>query len=346
MGEIYLAAGGEVGGFEKLCVIKKVLTEKADRTKANRFLDEAKVVLRLAHSALVNTFDAGEVEGEFYIAMELVEGKDLREVWNRCVRTKQRIPLDVALHLVREVARAPAYVHSYGDLKLVHRDVAPPNILLAYVGDVKLTDFGLARSILKQEHTAPGVVFGRAAYLAPEQARGEPADARSDIYALGVVIWELLTGHQYVQLQNLDAATAMSLVRHPRPQPPSAKAAWITPELDAVIMRALAPAREERYQNAEEMRQALSDVISRLSPRADAERAADFLRGLCADTAREEQAERERLLAESAKLPYSSEDITDTDVQPATPLAAEASTAAPERISGDELPTRLWRRPS
>src|SRR4029077_15639990 len=128
------------------------------------------------------------------------------------------------------------------------------------------------RSVLKQEHTAPGVVFGRAAYLAPEQARGEVADARSDIYALGVVIWELLTGHQYVQLQNLDAATAMSLVRHPKPQPPSSKAAWITSELEPAVMKALAPAREDRYQTAEEMRQALSDVISRVSPRADAER--------------------------------------------------------------------------
>src|SRR6185369_17640135 len=98
MGEVYVAAAGE-RAFEKLCVIKKVITEKADRAKANRFLDEAKVVLRLSHSALVTTFDAGDVRGEFYIAMELVEGKDLREVWNRCVRTRQRIPLDVALHV-------------------------------------------------------------------------------------------------------------------------------------------------------------------------------------------------------------------------------------------------------
>src|SRR5450432_2048265 len=229
MGEIYVAATGEPG-FQKFCVIKKVIAERTDRGKANRFLDEAKVVLRLAHANLVPTFDAGEHDGEFYIAMELVEGKDLREIWNRCVRTRTRIP----------------------------RDVAPPNILLSYFGEVKLTDFGLAHSVLKQEHTAPGVVFGRAAYLAPEQARGEIADARSDIYSLGVVVWELLTGHQYLQLQNLDAATAMSLVRNPRAQPPSSKAAWITPELDAVIMRALAPAREERYQNAEEMRQALA----------------------------------------------------------------------------------------
>jgi serine/threonine protein kinase/tetratricopeptide (TPR) repeat protein len=340
MGEIYVAATGDPG-FQKFCVIKKVIAERSDRGKANRFLDEAKVVLRLAHANLVPTFDAGESDGEFYIAMELVEGKDLREIWNRCVRTRTRIPLDVALHVGREIARALAYVHSYADLKLVHRDVAPPNILLSYFGEVKLTDFGLARSILKQEHTAPGVVFGRAAYLAPEQARGEIADARSDIYALGVVIWELLTGHQYVQLQNLDAATAMSLVRHPKPQPPSSKAAWITPELDAVVMKALAPAREDRYQTAEEMRQALADVISRVSPRADAERCAEFLRVLCAETAREEQAEREQLLAESAKLPTSIEDVSDTDIQPSLPEATPIVEATPI-----EENTGLWKRSS
>jgi serine/threonine protein kinase len=172
-------------------VIKKVLSERGDPSKAKRFLDEAKVVLRLSHSALVNTFDAGEVDGEFYIAMEMVEGKDLREVWNRCVRMRQRIPIEVALHVAREVARVLAYVHGYGNLKLVHRDIAPPNILLGYNGDVKLTDFGLARSELKEEKTQPGVVFGRAAYLAPEQARGEVADARTDVYTLAIVLWEL-----------------------------------------------------------------------------------------------------------------------------------------------------------
>jgi serine/threonine protein kinase/tetratricopeptide (TPR) repeat protein len=335
MGEIYVAATGEPG-FQKFCVIKKVIAERADRTKAARFLDEAKVVLRLAHANLVPTFDSGEHDGEFYIAMELVEGKDLREIWNRCVRTRTRIPLDVALHVGRETARALAYVHSYGDLKLVHRDVAPPNILLSYFGEVKLTDFGLARSVLKQEHTAPGVVFGRAAYLAPEQARGEVADARSDIYSLGVVVWELLTGHQYLQLQNLDAATAMSLVRHPNAQPPSAKAAWVTPELDAVIMRALAPAREERYQTAEEMRQALSDVIARLSPRADAERSAEFMRTLCGDVMREEQAERERLLDESIGRQPDAEDISDL-LTPVRGHRADGTRPPPESAAPIEL---------
>ncbi|HEY5090431.1 MAG TPA: serine/threonine-protein kinase, partial [Polyangia bacterium] len=320
MGEIYLAATGDVG-FQKLCVIKKVIAEKTDRVKANRFLDEAKVVLRLAHANLVPTFDAGEVDGEFFIAMELVEGKDLREIWNRCVRTRTRIPLDVALHVGREIARALAYVHSNGDLRLVHRDVAPPNILVSYFGEVKLTDFGLARSVLKQENTAPGVVFGRASYLSPEQARGEIADSRTDIYSLGIVLWELVTGNQYLQLANLDPATAMSLVRHPRVQPPSSKAPWITPNLDALLMRALAPAREDRFQSAEEMRKSLSEIIAQISPRADAERAADFLRGLYDTAIKEERAEREQLLAGSAAL--------------------FAPPAAPERPSGSRIAVPL-----
>ncbi len=298
MGEIYLAAGGDVGGFEKLCVIKKVLTEKADRNKANRFLDEAKVVLRLSHSALVTTFDVGQVNGEFYIAMELVEGKDLREVWNRCVRTRERIPLDVALHVVREVARALVHVHGHGNLKLVHRDVAPPNILLAYSGDVKLADFGLARSVLKQEHTAPGVVFGRAAYLAPEQARGEIADARTDVYTLGIVLWELLTGQQCLQVAGLDPAVALALVRHPKVPPPSARAAWIPASLDQVVLRALAPDRKQRYSSADEFRQGLADVIAQIAPRADAARVAEFLRAIYSETIEEEHVERERMLRE------------------------------------------------
>jgi serine/threonine protein kinase len=321
MGELYLAGSGQGSGLAKLCVIKRVIAHRSDAAKVNRFFDEAKVVLRLSHANLVTTFDAGEVDGESFIAMEQVEGKDLREVWNRCVRTRTRIPLDVALIVAREVARALSYVHSYGELRLVHRDVAPPNILLSYFGEVKLTDFGLARSTLKREHTTPGVVFGRASYLSPEQARGEVADARTDLYSLGIVTWELLTGQPYLQLAGLDPVSSLALVRNPQPEPPSTRAPWITAELDAVVLRALAPERRNRFASAEEFRRGLSEVMSRVAPRADSDRVAEFLRGLYREVIAEERAERDRLLAEI--LPrFLGDSLGGDDATPTTSLVA------------------------
>jgi len=274
MGEIFLAAGG-ASGFEKLCVIKKVLQEKGDRSRTARFLDEAKVVVRLQHANLVTVFDAGEVSGpELYIAMEFVEGKNLREVWNRCALRKMRFPLDVALYLVREICRGLAYAHEYGQLGLVHRDVSPPNLLLSYFGEIKLTDFGLARSRLKVEKTAPGVVYGRYAYLAPEQARGEDADARTDLYALGIVLWELLCGTQLFPVTELDPVSAIAVVRSPKVVPPSKRSPVVSASLDAVVMKALVPRREDRYASADEMRRAVSEELGKIAPATDAERGA------------------------------------------------------------------------
>jgi serine/threonine protein kinase len=307
-------------------------------------MDEAKVVLRLSHSNLVNTFDAGEADGEFYIAMEMVEGKDLREVWNRCVRQRQRIPIEVALHVAREVARVLAYVHGYGDLKLVHRDIAPPNIMLAYNGDVKLTDFGLARSKLKEEKTQPGVVFGRAAYLAPEQARGEVADARTDVYTLAIVLWELLTGHQYLPISGLDPVASLALVRHPKPMPPSSRAPWISPELDKVVMRALTPDRQQRYQSAEEFRLALSDVIAQTAPRTDPARVVELMQTIFEDVIEKERVEREELLKEVIPAFRAShpEDAAEPEPSrksvPKVPLATLA--AAEKEIQASRTPPR------
>src|SRR5437868_81463 len=154
MGEICLAAHGDLGGLEKLCLVKRVLEADDQPSLQARLLDEAKVAVRLNHANLVQVFDAGKFEDELYIAMELIEGRDLRAVWNRTAERRSRIPLDVALYVVREIARGLEYAHNYGGLNLVHRDIAPPNILISFHGEVKVTDFGLARSILKNEKTA------------------------------------------------------------------------------------------------------------------------------------------------------------------------------------------------
>jgi serine/threonine protein kinase len=320
MGQIFLAAAGELGGFEKLCVVKKVLPEKGD-SAARRFIDEAMVVIRLNHVNLVQVFDAGVIDGEGYLAMELVEGKDLRAVWNRCASRRARIPLDVALYVMREVCRGLSYAHSYGELALVHRDISPPNILLSYHGDIKITDFGLAQSVLKREQTAPGMVLGRFSYLAPEQARGEPTDARTDLYAAGIVMWELLTGSQLFPTSGREPAKVLSSLRQPDIEPPSHRATHLSPTLDAITLRALAVDKAARYANAEQMRQALTTELGRLSPTMNAQRVGEWMQQLFADDRAAEKNEHERLLRE--ELPRLRRELAE--LEPAAPVAVSAT---------------------
>jgi serine/threonine-protein kinase len=302
MGELFLAAAGETGGFEKLCVVKKVLHELEDEGVRRRFLDEAKVVVRLNHANLVQVFDAGRVGDNYYLAMELVEGKDLRAVWNRCAQLHRRIPVDFAIYVIRELCRGLDYVHDAMGLDLVHRDISPPNVLIGYHGEVKVTDFGLAKHAIKRELTSPGVVFGRYSYLSPEQARGMPADRRTDIYAAGIVLWEMLTGRQLFPADNRDGQGAtLAVLRKPTIRRPSGLVPGIPAGLDEVVVKALAVEREDRYQTAGAFRADLSEVLNRHFPSCDTDRVAAFMREIFA---------RERKLEQSDYRGYGSEDFT------------------------------------
>ncbi len=289
MGELFIAAAGETGGFEKLCVVKKVLHSLEDAAVHRRFLDEAKVVVRLNHANLVQVFDAGKVVDDYYLAMELVEGKDLRAVWNRCAQLHRRIPVDIAIFVIREVLRGLHYVHDAMGLDLVHRDISPPNVLVGYRGDVKLTDFGLAKSSIKREMTSPGVVFGRYSYLSPEQARGLPADRRTDIYACAIVLWEMLTGRQLFPSSGRSHQEALDAVRNPTAKPPSTLVPGIPEGLDTIVLEGLAQDREVRYQQAGDFRAALSDILAKNYPTCDADRVAEFMRDIFAREAKMEQ---------------------------------------------------------
>lgn len=282
MGELFMAAAGETGGFEKMCVVKKVLHSVEDQGVHRRFLDEAKVVVRLNHANLVQVFDAGAVDEEYYLAMELVEGKDLRAVWNRCAQLHRRIPVDVAIFVIREILRGLEYAHDAFSLDLVHRDISPPNLLVGYRGEVKLTDFGLAKSAIKREMTSPGVVFGRYSYLAPEQAKGMPADRRTDVYACGIVLWELLTGRQLFPSSGRSHQQALTSVRNPKVKAPSSLVPGIPDGFDAVVLRALAKNPKERYQAAGELRAALSKALGSHFPGCDADRVGEFMRDIFA----------------------------------------------------------------
>jgi serine/threonine protein kinase/predicted negative regulator of RcsB-dependent stress response len=239
--------------------------------------------------------------------MEFVEGKDLRAVWNRCAQKGIAFPLPVAVHIVKELVRGLGYAHTFEGLKLVHRDVSPPNVLLSYSGEVKLTDFGLATSTLKLEKTAPGVVYGKINYMAPEQARGEPLDGRTDLYSAGIILWELLTGRQIFAAPALAVGEdpqdeLLERVRHPQIVPPSQRASRVPHELDAVLLKALAEKPGDRFQSGEEFRSELAAFLAKHAPAMDAHLVARFLRDLFGDVMAKERAERDEMVREGLAL--------------------------------------------
>jgi serine/threonine protein kinase len=296
MGALYLAVSGD-RGLERLMVIKTVLPHLADAEYVARFRDEAKVVVKLSHGNLIPVFDAGLVGGELFLAMDFVEGRDLRAVWNRCAKKQVAFPIDVAVFIIKELCRGLAYAHSFPDLHLVHRDVSPPNVLVSYTGEVKLTDFGLASSTLKLEKTAPGIIYGKVAYMSPEQARGEKLDSRSDMYAAAIVLWELLTGRQLYPPGKDQPQDLLARAKNPEALRPSKRAPRVPPELDDICLKALSPERADRYKDCDEMRMALQSWLAQNAPTTDGTRMSAFLEELFSDDIKSERVERHEMLA-------------------------------------------------
>ena len=203
MGEIFLAKLGEIQGFEKPIIIKKLLPSLSrDREFLQKFVAEAQITIKLSHGNIAQVYEVGMVDGEYFLAMEYVNGRDLRSLAIRCKENSYTLEPDICLLLVREVANALAYAHRRKDesgtsLDLVHCDISPPNVLVSYEGEVKVIDFGIARSAMMRAAESEDVGFGKFGYMAPEQLlRGGRLDRRTDIYATGVVLHELLTGRR------------------------------------------------------------------------------------------------------------------------------------------------------
>ena len=230
--------------------IKVLETEQAaDPTFVDRFRREARAAAGLNHHGVVSVFDTGSDDGVHYIVMEYVHGRTLAQV----VAEDGPLPPELAAAIAASVAEALAFAHAEG---LVHRDVKPANIMLTDSGRVKVMDFGIARVVSAHTLTQTATVFGTAAYLSPEQAQGERVDGRSDVYALGVVLYEMLTGRAPFAA---DSPVALAFKHiHEDPPPPSSQRRGITPGLEAVVMRALAKDRAARYQGAAEMAAALA----------------------------------------------------------------------------------------
>ncbi len=257
MAEVFQAKRVGVEGFEKIVAVKRILPHlSTNKGFVEMFIIEAKMVAGLSHPNIVQIFELGKIDDSYFIAMEFIDGMDLRTILTR-VREKGTIPdVDLAALIASKVGSALEYAHRQCDaegkpLRIVHRDVSPQNILISKEGEVKLVDFGIAKAAIKASHTDSGSLRGKLLYMSPEQAWGRAIDNRSDIFSLGVVLFEMLTGRTLFTGDS--EMSILERVREARVIPPSTLNPAVPIELEAVVTRALRRDPEERYPDASEM---------------------------------------------------------------------------------------------
>ncbi|HVE87521.1 MAG TPA: serine/threonine-protein kinase [Myxococcales bacterium] len=269
MAEVFLAKSGGAMGFTKTVVVKRILPHLADdQMFVQMFLREAKIAAELAHPNVVQIFDFGESEGRYYIAMEYVDGPNLRALITRSKDARAPMPLVIATRLIAYACEGLGFAHAFTDPEsgqvrdIIHRDISPDNILVSRTGAVKVADFGLAKALNSNQHTQAGMLKGKIPYMAPEQIRGKGADRRADIYALGVTLFELCTGRRPFEAEN-DVAL-MSMVAMDPPPLASALREDLPQELASIIDKSLRKNPEQRYQTCREMQTDLEAYLRRL----------------------------------------------------------------------------------
>lgn len=271
MGEVYLARMQGLGRFEKQVALKRILAGAVKAANAvETFLSEARLAARLSHRNVVQIFDVGHERGEFYIALEYVDGVDLRTLFNICERTKQLIPPAIAMQLIADIAGGLSAAHTHigpdgTNQVIVHRDVSPHNIMVSTAGEAKITDFGIAKMESDPDQTPKSVTKGKLSYLAPEQVRREGGriEPRSDLFSLGVVLYQALTlQHPFAKMNAYETLKAVLEV----PIPSVSVHRENLPLVDAIIARATAKELEARYATAEAMRLDLMAAIGSPAP--------------------------------------------------------------------------------
>lgn len=274
MATLYLGARDGAAGFVRPVAIKVIHSHLAGDPKLQRmFVDEARLASRVDHPNVVRTDEFGEENGRYYLVLEYVDGCSLAELVRELGKRQRRLGLELAVKIALDVASGLHAAHeATGDdgrsLDIVHRDVSPQNILVAFKGHVKLIDFGLAKTRERIEATQQGIV-GKIAYMPPEQAHSRPLDRRADVYALGVVLWEMLTTRRLFEATS--DFVLLDKVRNPKIDPPSKYAPSITPELDRVVMKALAANADDRYSTAEAFRVDLARAVPAALERSSSE---------------------------------------------------------------------------
>ncbi len=283
MAEIFLAKMQGYSGFEKLIALKKILPRySSNRTFAQMLINEAKLAASLQHFNVVQVLDLGEIDRQVFIAMEYVRGRDLAAVLSNTYRRKERLPLPLSLCIATEFMTGLDYAQRMRNsdglpLGIIHRDISPQNILISYEGEVKVTDFGIARVIAEKEgFQLPGNLHGKFGYMSPEQVMGQEIDQRSDIFSAGVVLYEMLTGQRLFRGKE-HKETVKMIVSHVIP-PPSSINSEVPPSVDRICAKALARDRNMRYQTMGALLGELSRVADSLPRRAATRDLAVYMR--------------------------------------------------------------------
>jgi eukaryotic-like serine/threonine-protein kinase len=286
MAEVFLAESAGIEGFKKQVAIKRVLPHLSEKKRfIAMFLDEARLSASLSHSNVAQVFDIGVGDSAYFIVMEYVDGADLKAVIDFMRRENQRFSVESACFIVAKICEGLTYAHELrgadgAELQIVHRDMSPPNVLLTKHGEIKIVDFGLAKATSQLEKSEAGIIKGKFSYLSPEAAQGLEVDARTDIFAVGIILWEMLSGRRlflgdtdYGTVKLVQAAKIPSL----HDENPS-----IPRELDDVLARALARDPAARYSSARDLGRDLTKLLYKLGRPVSAYDIAELVRGAMA----------------------------------------------------------------
>jgi serine/threonine protein kinase len=269
MGEVFLARQQGPAGFEKILVVKKILNHLTENKEfVELFLGEARLAARMNHRNIVQVFELGEHDGTYFIAMEYVAGKSLREVIDAAQKRHERIPPEIARSIAEQICDGASYAHNLTDitgrsLNIIHRDLNPQNVLLSFGGDVKVIDFGIAKSEISTVKTEAGMIKGKFVYMSPEQSLAKELDKRSDVFAIGITLYEMLTGQNPFHKSNI--VSTLEAIQRSEPQPPSEWDPSLAP-FDPILAKALDKDRERRYADASEMQEDLRRIVLPRAP--------------------------------------------------------------------------------
>jgi TonB family protein len=350
MAELYKAKRTGVEGFQKIVAIKKILPHLADDEEfITMFADEAKLAAQLNHPNIIHIYDLGKIQaGGYFIAMEYVDGRDLRAIQKSARELGVPLPVPLAVYVASKVASALDYAHRRRDadghdLGIVHRDVSPQNILISYEGDIKLCDFGIAKATSKASQTQSGALKGKLQYMSPEQAWAKPIDRRSDLFSLGVVLHELLTGDRLfsgdTDIQTLEKVRSADIA------PPSRSNPEVPKNLDTVVLRCLAKDPEERYANASDLLRDLDSVLYSYTPAPGSADVAIYLHRLQAEETAVAEARAREAAQAQAVTPAASDETARRRKSKAVPVQRTGPSPKPVEPAPPPPPPPVARPP-